>query len=159
MTYPPDGHWSYQQIDLGFNYRLTDIQAALGLSQMQRLEAFVARRNILAEAYEQAFQRKSLVTQHVPDDVTSARHLYIIRVDSLRHRAIFEELREQGVGVNLHYIPVYRQPYYERFKFEWSDFPESERYYTEAISLPLYPLLTDEQQDAVIKKVLQSLGS
>ncbi|MFZ4775458.1 MAG: UDP-4-amino-4,6-dideoxy-N-acetyl-beta-L-altrosamine transaminase [Terrimicrobiaceae bacterium] len=151
------GPWYYEQIDLGFNYRITDIQAALGLSQMQRLDTFVGRRNVLAERYNAAFEGHPIGIQQVPASVYSARHLYIIRVDSRHHLRIFEALREQGIGVNLHYIPVYRQPHYRRLLPDFAPLPASEQYYQEAISLPLYSALTEEQQNEVIRKVIHSL--
>jgi len=148
-----EGPWYYEQIELGFNYRMTDIQAALGLSQLQRLDAFVVRRNTLAEQYGAAFEPQAIGTQKVPANVYSARHLYIIRVDPRRHLRIFEALRAQGIGVNLHYIPVYRQPYYRRLLPDFPALPASEQYYQEAISLPLYSALSEEDQQAVINAV------
>lgn len=161
MTHAPDGPWYYQQIELGFNYRMTDMQAALGLSQMQRLDALVAKRHALARRYDELL--KDFVTtpwQHA--DSYSGMHLYVIRLqkDAIKagHRVVFERLRVAGIGVNLHYIPVYRQPYYAREGFDPSDFPEAERYYAEAISLPMYPGLTDEQQSEVVQRLLTPIG-
>ncbi len=159
MERESDGPWYYEQIDLGFNYRMTDLQAALGLSQLQRLDTFVARRNILAEQYKKAFEGLLIGDQKVPGDVTSACHLFIVRVDPLHHRHIFEVLRAEGVGVNLHYIPVHTQPYYERMGFQKGGFPEAEKYYSEAISLPLYPLLSTEEQGRIVAVVRQCLIS
>jgi len=149
-----EGPWYYEQIELGFNYRITDIQAALGLSQLQRLDAFVVRRNTLAEQYDAAFEALPIGLQQVPANVYSARHLYIIRVDPRRHLRIFEGLRAQGIGVNLHYIPVYRQPYYRRILPDFVALPAAEQYYQEAISLPLYSALSDEDQQTVINAVI-----
>jgi len=161
MTHVPDGPWYYQQIELGFNYRMTDIQAALGLSQLQRLDVLVAKRHSLAKRYEELL--KDFVTtpwQH--EDSYSGLHLYVIRLqkDAIKagHRVVFERLRVAGIGVNLHYIPVYRQPYYACQGFNPSDFPEAERYYAEAISLPMYPGLTEEQQSEVVQRLVTPIG-
>lgn len=148
------GPWYYQQIELGFNYRMTDIQAALGLSQMQRLDKFVARRHELAQRYSAAFIDLPLTTPWQNSESYSAFHLYVIRLhlDKIKktHRQIFEYLREQGIFVNLHYIPVHTQPYYANLGFRQGDFPQAEQYYQEAVTLPLYPGMTEEQQDHVI---------
>jgi dTDP-4-amino-4,6-dideoxygalactose transaminase len=163
MTAASEGPWYYQQIDLGFNYRMTDIQAALGLSQLTRLEAFVARRHQIAERYDEALRDLLVVTPWQHPDGYSSLHLYVIRLklDAIRrsHRTVFEALRASGIGVNLHYIPIYRQPYYIRRGFAAGSYPEAERYYAEAISLPIYPDLTDEQQDRVIGAVRKALTS
>lgn len=162
MTRPPDGSWYYQQIELGFNYRMTDIHAALGVSQMRQLDEFVTQRHAIAKRYDELL-RDSMVTppwQH-PDSY-SGLHLYIIRVKDgamrTSHREVFERMRADGIGVNLHYIPVYRQPYYERMGFNPSDFPEAERYYAEAITLPIFPGLTVEQQEEVVRRLLRPSG-
>lgn len=154
MTHEPDGPWYYQQIDLGFNYRMTELQAALGVSQMQRLDVYVARRHELAKRYDSLLKGLPLVTPWQHPDSYSGLHLYVIRLQldqlSKSHREIFEELREQGVGVNLHYIPVHTQPYYQQMGFSNGDFPVAEQYYAEAISLPMYQTLTYAQQDVVV---------
>lgn len=150
MTHTPDGPWYYQQIELGWNYRMTDIQAALGTAQMERLHAYVARRNELAERYDRLLGELPLVRPGRADGVMSAFHLYIIRVTAERHRTVFEGLRSRGIGVNLHYIPVHLQPYYRAYGFGPGDFPEAELYYSEAMSIPLYPTMTEEMQDEVI---------
>ncbi|WP_296892225.1 UDP-4-amino-4,6-dideoxy-N-acetyl-beta-L-altrosamine transaminase [Thiobacillus sp.] len=155
MTHEPDGPWYYQQIDLGFNYRMTELQAALGVSQMQRLDEFVARRHAIARRYDERLADLPVTVPWRHPDSYSGLHLYVIRLQLGRinksHRQVFEALRGQGVGVNLHYIPVPAQPYYQRMGFQAGDFPEAERYYLEAISLPLYPGLTDAQQDQVVE--------
>lgn len=162
MTQAPDGPWYYQQIELGFNYRMTDIQAALGLSQMQRLDDFVATRHELAKNYNELFKKcpVSIPWQH--GDSYSGLHLYVVRLKleeiKASHREVFERLRVAGIGVNLHYIPVYRQPYYARLGFNPGDFPEAERYYAEAISLPMYPALTKEQQAEVVQRLTTPIG-
>jgi UDP-4-amino-4,6-dideoxy-N-acetyl-beta-L-altrosamine transaminase len=146
--------WNYQQIALGFNYRMTDIQAALGLSQMKRLDKFVARRQVLAARYDALLSPLSLVTPWQHTDSYSSFHLYVIRlkIDEIKRtqRQVYEAFTSTGVIVNLHYIPVYLQPYYEKNGFKQGYCPQAELYYSEAISIPLYPGLTEEQQDRVI---------
>ncbi len=150
----PDGPWYYEQLSLGFNYRMTDIQAALGLNQMQRVDGFIARRLELATRYDQLLAELSLTTPWRHKDNISAFHLYIIRLklDEIdrTHKDVFEALRENEIGVNLHYMPVYLQPYYAQLGFKPGHCPKAERYYGEAISIPLFPLLTNEQQDQVV---------
>ena len=154
MTHVSDGPWYYEQTDLGFNYRMTELQAALGLSQMERLDAYVARRHQLAKHYDHLLSYLPVTTAWQHPDSYSGLHLYVIRLQLQKmdktHREVFESLRDLGIGVNLHYIPVYRQPFYERMGFKRGDFPESEKYYQEAISLPMYQTLTDEQQIQVV---------
>jgi UDP-4-amino-4,6-dideoxy-N-acetyl-beta-L-altrosamine transaminase len=158
MTKPSDGPWYYQQIDLGFNYRMTELQAALGISQMARLDDYVKRRHVLAGRYAAGLSELPVTLPWQHPDNYSAVHLYVIRLqlDNIEktHRQVFEELREEGIGVNLHYIPVHTQPYYQRMGFENGDFPEAEKYYSEAISLPMYPTLSEREQDTVMN-VLQ----
>lgn len=154
MTHAPDGPWYYQQIELGFNYRMSELQAALGISQMDRLGEFVARRHYLASRYDKELADFPIITPWQHSDSFSSFHLYIIRLklDNIgtSHREVFEQLRTAGIGVNLHYIPVHTQPYYQQMGFKKGQFPEAERYYKEAISLPLYPGLTEPKQDEVI---------
>ncbi|MCA6061890.1 UDP-4-amino-4,6-dideoxy-N-acetyl-beta-L-altrosamine transaminase [Thalassolituus sp. ST750PaO-4] len=161
MTREPDGPWYYQQIALGFNYRMTELQAALGVSQMQRLNQFVARRHELANRYNELLADLPLTTPWQNPDGYSGLHLYVIRLQleniNKTHRQIFEALREQGIGVNLHYIPVHLQPFYQAMGFCNGDFPQAERYYQEAISLPMYHTLTEEQQDSVVQAVTDAL--
>ncbi len=161
MTREPDGPWYYQQIALGFNYRMTELQAALGVSQMQRLDQFVARRHELANRYNELLADLPLTTPWQNPDGYSGLHLYVIRLQleniNKTHRQIFEALREQGIGVNLHYIPVHLQPFYQAMGFCNGDFPQAERYYQEAISLPMYHTLTEEQQDSVVQAVTDAL--
>jgi dTDP-4-amino-4,6-dideoxygalactose transaminase len=148
------GSWYYEQQALGFNYRMTDLQAALGMSQMSRLDSFVQQRRALADRYREVLQ--SLPVQ-LPNDSSYAQssfHLYVIRLKiELVKRSkseIFEALRDRGIGVQIHYIPVHTQPYYQELGFGWGDFPIAEHYYQEAISLPLYPDLSFSEQDFVI---------
>ncbi|MGM0695008.1 MAG: UDP-4-amino-4,6-dideoxy-N-acetyl-beta-L-altrosamine transaminase [Pseudomonadota bacterium] len=161
MTHEADGPWYYQQIDLGYNYRMTELQAALGLSQLERLDDYVARRNALAERYDSALAELPVTTPWQHPDSYSGRHLYVIRLQRDRitptHRQVFERLREQGIGVNVHYIPVHTQPYYQEFGFKAGDFPAAQAYYAEAISLPLYPTMIHAQQDEVLTALTRAL--
>lgn len=161
MTHESDGPWYYQQIDLGFNYRMTELQAALGVTQLERLDQYVARRHELARCYDQLLAGLAVTTPWQHPDSYSGLHLYVIRLqlEKLRssHRQVFESLREQGIGVNLHYIPVHTQPYYQRMGFQIGDFPEAERYYREAISLPMFQTMTEQQQDEVIAALHKAL--
>ena len=155
MTHKPEGPWYYQQIELGFNYRMTDLQAALGCSQMDRLDTFVTRRRELVARYDAALQDLPVKTPYVMEGANPSWHLYIVRavLDQIgkTKQQIFEEMKEKGITLNLHYIPVHRQPYYERLGFRQGDFPESEKYYEEAFTLPLYYELTDGEQDEIIR--------
>ncbi|VXC38345.1 Spore coat polysaccharide biosynthesis protein SpsC [Pseudomonas sp. 8Z] len=161
MTHAADGPWYYQQIDLGFNYRMTELQAALGFSQLQRLDQFVARRHELAARYDQLLAALPVTTPWQHPDSYSGLHLYVVRLKLVQigksHRQVFESMREQGIGVNLHYIPVHTQPYYQRMGFMLGDFPEAERYYAEAISLPMFQTMTYAQQDRVIEVLREVL--
>ncbi|MDH1729038.1 UDP-4-amino-4,6-dideoxy-N-acetyl-beta-L-altrosamine transaminase [Pseudomonas chengduensis] len=161
MTHAADGPWYYQQIDLGFNYRMTELQAALGVSQLQRLDQYVARRHELAARYDRLLAALPVITPWQHPDSYSGLHLYVVRLKleqiGKSHREVFESLREQGIGVNLHYIPVHTQPYYQRMGFKQGDFPEAERYYAEAISLPMFQAMTDAQQDDVVAALQRAL--
>ena len=154
----PDGPWYYEQHVLGFNYRMTDLQAALGLSQMQRLDEFVSKRLTIAETYDSVFGSLPLVTPWQHPDGKSSWHLYVVRLklDAIAksRREVFKNLLDAGIGVNLHYIPIYRQPFHKRPERCWSNWPESERYYDEAITIPLYPKLAGRHLQYVIE-VLQ----
>lgn len=162
MTHVPDGPWYYQQIDLGFNYRMTELQAALGVSQMARLDQYVARRHELAARYDDLLAPLPVTRPWQHPDSYSGLHLYVIRLQLDRiakmHRQVFDSLREQGIGVNLHYIPVHIQPYYQQMDFKAGDFPEAERYYAEAISLPMFQTMSEAQQDAVVAAVSAALA-
>lgn len=144
------GPWYYEQQRLGFNYRMTDICAALGLSQLDRLREFVRRRRDIASEYDRAFATLPVETPWQLPAAQSAWHLYIVRVDRRDHRRIFDELRNAGIGVNLHYMPVYLQPFYRALGFGPGHCPDAERYYAQAISLPMYPTMTAAQQHQVI---------
>lgn len=151
MTKESDGDWYYQQVALGFNYRMTDIQAALGASQMDRLDEFVARRRALAARYDALLRDLPLKTPFVLDGAQPSWHLYIVRIDFDRvHKTkqqIFTEMRARGIALNLHYIPVHTQPYYEALGFHAEDCPAAVEYYREALTLPLYPCMTDAEQE------------
>ena len=161
MTKEMDGPWYYQQVALGFNYRMTDLQGALGVSQMTRLKQFVARRHELANRYDELLKDFPLTTPWQIPDGHSGLHLYVIRLHlhqiKKTHVQVFEGLRAKGIIVNLHYIPVHLQPYYQKLGFKVGQFPEAERFYAEAISLPMYAALTNDQQDQVIDAITQVL--
>ena len=161
MRSRPDGPWYYEQVDLGLNYRMTDIQASLGQSQLAKVNHFVARRTELAAGYGQALHDLPLTLPWQHPDTKSAWHLYVVRLhkNAIRstHREVFEYLRAKGIGVNVHFIPIHTQPYYRQLGFRAGQFPEAERYYTEAISLPMFPKLTNAQQDRVIDTLRMAL--
>lgn len=162
MIQEADGPWYYQQIELGFNYRMTDMQAALGCSQMDSLDEFVARRRYLVKRYNEKLKNLPLRTPYQDEATNPSWHIYIIRVDftkvKLSKKEIFARMRDRGIVLNLHYIPVHTQPYYQKLGFQKGDFPVSEKYYEEAITLPLYYDLTDEQQDEVIEALKEVLA-
>ena len=155
MTEPSHGPWYYQQLELGLNYRMTDIQAALGCSQMAKLDDFVSRRRAIAERYEEHLNVLPITIPWQHPDTSSSWHLYVIRLKvgeiSRTHREVFDRLRNAGIGVNLHYIPVHTQPYFARLGLEHSDFPAAIDYYSESISLPMFSSLTDLQHDECCK--------
>jgi len=158
MTHEPDGEWYYQQIGLGLNYRMTDMQAALGVSQLSRVDDYVTRRHVLANRYNELLSDFPLVIPYQHSDNYSAFHLYVIRLeDSNKHKQIFSYLRKDNIGVNLHYIPVHTQPYYQQMDIEFTDLEQSESYYKDAISLPLCPTMTEQQQDFVIESLRKAL--
>jgi UDP-4-amino-4,6-dideoxy-N-acetyl-beta-L-altrosamine transaminase len=162
MGQEPDGPWYYEQVGLGYNYRLTDIQAALGSSQLTRLAEREARRDLLARRYDDALAGLPLRLPPRSNDRTSAHHLYVVEVDDERtsrtRREVFEHLRDDGISPNVHYIPIHLQPDYRNLGFAAGDFPDSERYYGRAISIPLFPTMTDEQQDWVITSLTRALS-
>lgn len=151
-----EGPWFYQQLDLGYNYRITDIQCALGCSQMRKLDKFLKRRRELAERYNNAFiECDNIVTPYQLPDTQSGWHLYIVQVKNHDRKQVFETLRDKGIGVNVHYIPVYMHPYYREHGYKDVHCANAEEIYSHIISLPLYPGLTDEQQDYVIDTLKQ----
>lgn len=155
------GGWYYEQIDLGFNYRMTELQAALGVSQMARLEEFVSARHVLAQRYNELLNTLPLVLPYQLPNTYSGLHLYVIKLKlseiGKSHKEVFDKLRESGIGVNLHYIPVHLQPYYKKMGFKKGDYPNAERYYEEAISIPMFHGMTFEQQDEVVKVLRESI--
>lgn len=162
MTKDMDGPWYYQQVALGYNYRMTDLQGALGASQITRLEQYVARRHALASRYDELLKDLPVTTPWQHPDGYSGLHLYVIRLqlDKIQktHLEIFNYFRAKDIIVNLHYIPVHTQPYYQKMGFKAGQFPEAERYYTEAISIPMYPTMTEVQQDEVVHRLHDALG-
>lgn len=162
MTHPPDGPWYYQQLELGFNYRMTDIQAALGLSQMSRLDEFISRRHEIYKKYKLLLQNFEISLPFMDSKSYSSLHLFIIRIKKsfkgYNRNGIFEKLRSNGILVNIHYIPIYSQPFYRQFGYKPENFPESENYYKEAISLPMYPDLTDNQLEYIMDTIIKPLG-
>ena len=149
-----DGAWYYEQHDLGFNYRITDFQCALGLSQLRRLDEFVNRRRELAARYDRLFESVAGVQPlEIPSWSTGSYHLYVIRVAADRRRAIFDALRSAQIGVNVHYIPVYHQPFYRAHGFAKTSLPSAEAYYAEAITLPLHAGMSDDDVARVVSQV------
>ena len=155
------GSWYYEQVDLGFNYRMTDLQAALGLSQHNRLEEFVSRRRKIARTYDERLAELPLILPLQNCDTESAFHLYVIQIDSdstlIARRTVFERLRKAGIGVNVHYIPVHTQPYYRRRGFRLGQYPEAEKYYSRAISIPMYAALETGAIDRVTAALREAL--
>jgi UDP-4-amino-4,6-dideoxy-N-acetyl-beta-L-altrosamine transaminase len=154
MTHAPDGPWYYQQVELGYNYRLTELQAALGISQAGRIDAYVARRHEIARRYDESLAGLPVVLPWQLPETFSGLHLYVVRLQlasiGRSHREVFEELRARDIGVNLHYIPIHRQPYHSARAASPVLCPEADRYYAEAISLPMFPTLSEADQDAVV---------
>jgi len=157
MTEPSHGAWYYQQIELGFNYRMTEMQAALGVSQLTRLAEFVDDRNRLAKYYDDKLSNLPIILPKQIKDSYSAYHLYIIKLKltdiKLSHIQVFDALCIKHIGVNLHYIPIHLQPYYQRIGFKSGQFPMAEEYYEQAISIPIFHQMSNEQQDTVIQAI------
>ncbi len=162
MTQPPDGPWYYQQLELGYNYRMTELQAALGISQLTRLDEVVKKRHRLAGRYSRHLVNLPLTLPFQEETTYSAYHLYVIRlatdITQLSHREVFKALRAAGIGVNLHYIPVYRQPYFRDLSCNPDEFSEAEAYYREAISIPLYHHMSFPDQDLVVDSLKSILA-
>lgn len=158
MDGDPDGSWYYQQVDLGFNYRMTDLAAALGISQLSRLSMYVERRRQLAARYDRMLSGLPCVPLDRMPGAASAWHLYVIRLsDPARRREAFDHLKGEGVGVNVHYIPVHLQPYYRALGFSRGQFPAAESFYASALTLPLHPRLSDEEQRHVVDALRDAL--
>jgi UDP-4-amino-4,6-dideoxy-N-acetyl-beta-L-altrosamine transaminase len=161
MTGEPDGPWYYEQLSLGYNYRLTDVQAALGTSQLRRIEAFLARRHEIRARYDEALAALPLVLPPPDAEGRSALHLYPVQLAPAvrrERRAVFEGLRARGIGVNVHYIPIHTQPYYRALGFRRGDFPAAEAYYARALTLPLHAGMTDADVDTVVAAVRAELA-
>ena len=169
MTHSKDGLWYYQQIELGFNYRMSDLHAALGISQLKRLDEFIANRRSIAKRYDQALSELPLQlpskSKTNSEESSSAYHLYIIRLQNSQGKSdrkiLLEALRDKDVQAHVHYIPLHTQPYYQQFGFKEGDFPEAENYYSEAMTLPIYSAMSSIEQDTVVRELkaeLQSLG-
>ena len=161
MTKIPDGPWYYEQLELGLNYRINDVQAALGLSQMSRLDSFIKKRSKIAKRYNELLSDSIVKLPEINEKCSSSWHLYIIRVEENKfttHRQLFEKFRTAGILVNIHYIPIYRQPYYKSLGFNKNRFPESEKYYKEAISIPIFPGLRENEQDKVVSLIKKPVG-
>ena len=162
MSHGMDGPWYYQQVALGYNYRMTDLQGALGTSQMNRLDQYVARRHQLARRYDMLLAELPVTRPWQHPDGYSGLHLYAIRLQldkmTQTHLQVFEALRAKNIMVNLHYIPVHTQPYYQQMGFKVGQFPETERYYAEAISIPMFPVMTETQQDEVVSCLRDAVG-
>jgi UDP-4-amino-4,6-dideoxy-N-acetyl-beta-L-altrosamine transaminase len=157
-----DGDWSYQQIELGYNYRMTDLQAALGVSQLDRINKFIKRRTEIRNVYDQMLSSLPIIKPWQDSDTESSFHLYPIQInvenDNLNRKIVFNKLRESGIGVNIHYIPVHTQPFYRKLGFKKGDFPAAEKYYKNTISLPMYPTLTNIQQGKVVSELSKALA-
>ena len=156
-----DGPWYYEQQQLGLNYRLTDIAAALGLSQLQRIDSFIQQRNLIATRYDEAFTSSQVVVPRIDPNCVSAFHLYIARCDfeslDTTRVQLFQKMKDMGVLLNLHYIPIYRQPYFSKIGFDPEAFPNAERYYQQAFSIPMYADLTQADQNMVISSLLDAI--
>lgn len=153
-----EGPWYYQQIELGYNYRLSDLHAALGLSQLQKLDEFIAKRRFLALRYKEKLKDLPLVLPCEESYQTSAWHLYMIELTKHNRLSTYQDLHDKGIGVNVHYIPIHLQPYYQHLGFQQGDFPNAEHYYNHALTLPLFPSMTETEQDSVIETLQEVLS-
>jgi UDP-4-amino-4,6-dideoxy-N-acetyl-beta-L-altrosamine transaminase len=162
MQQPSPGAWYYEQALLGYNFRMTEIQAALGVSQLRRLETFKARRQTLAARYDRKLAGLPLIVPKQHSDRESSWHLYVVEIDTsvvTKSRAsVFDQLRSENIGVNVHYIPIHLQPFYKALGFRSGDFPNSERYYERALTIPLFPALSEAQQDRVVSALQMAIS-
>ena len=162
MTKKSEGDWYYQQVQLGFNYRMTELQAALGISQMQRLDRFIVNRHKLKKRYDISLDNLPIIRPYQDEDCYSALHLYPIQIDqsrtNKRRKQVFNELRRNGVGVNVHYIPIHTQPYYQKFRFTYGELSHSEKYYKFTMSLPMYSRLSLQEQENIVKSLSKALN-
>lgn len=161
MKNKPDGLWYYEQLNLGYNYRLNDLQSVLGISQMKKIDSFIKERNKLASNYDNLFKSTKINIPKTDSEIYSSWHLYIIRINKdqgFNRNVIFEKFRNSGIYVNIHYIPIYRQPFYQKMGFKLKDYPEAEKYYKEAISIPIFPGLTNDEQTKVVSLIKQPIG-
>lgn len=162
MTEESHGPWYYQQVALGFNYRMTDVEAALGFSQLQKLKSFVEQRNAIASRYDDLLLSADRITPLKQNDNSySSYHLYVVRIselDKAQHQSLVATLRKMGIFAHLHYIPIHMHPYYKTMGFQQGDFPNAEHYYLQALTLPLYPDLSKEQQNYIVNSVVQTVN-
>lgn len=159
MTTASEGNWYYQQKVLGYNYRITDIQCALGISQLKRINEYIEKREELVDFYNKALKTLSLILPTVTKNTRSAWHLYVVKINpEYNRKEVFDNLRQAGIGVNVHYIPAHLHPYYRALGFTPGDFPNAEQYYSQAISLPLYPRLTTEEQQFVVNTLRKAIA-
>ncbi len=148
-----EGGWYYEMQELGYNYRITDFQAALAMSQLERADANMAKRKAIAKRYDEAFSNKNVILQKQEDGFSNAFHLYVIKVED--RKGLYDHLRENGIFAQVHYIPVHTMPYYTQFGWKKGDFPKAEAYYDKCLSIPMYPNLTEEEQQYVIDRILE----
>ena len=153
-----DGGWYYEMQDLGYNYRITDFQAALGISQLKRLDWSIQRRNEIAKKYDEAFKGTAVTTPYRADNITHAFHLYIIQIGADKRKGLYEYLRSNKIFAQVLYIPAHTMPYYKQFGWKTGDMPVAEEYYSHCLALPMYPTLTEEEQDWVIEKVREYIS-
>lgn len=158
MKSPSDGPWYYQQVELGYNYRLSDLHAALGISQLKKLDGFIEKRQSLVERYQQLLSHLPLKLPQMPMDGQSAWHVYMVELTAHQRDRVYDALIERGIGVNVHYIPIHLQPYYQNLGFSKGDFPLAEKYYQNALTLPLFPSMTADEQDRVVQALNEVLS-
>jgi len=162
MTKQSEGPWYYQQIDLGYNYRMTEMQAALGVSQMERIDQIIRHRHQLKKRYDKLLPELPVILPYQSNNSYSSLHIYPIQIKHnivrKSHKQLFDEMREKGIGVNLHYIPVHTQPYYQQMGFKEGDFPNAEKYYSRAMTLPVFNTMTNSQQNEVISALTEVLA-